>query len=84
MPDPVKVRHTLDGIAEGTHYLNLYSHIHYNTRNKLVIRQLQNEKLNFPNFCKTYARQNQKTNLIYLYIHLVETFAVILRLKIVF
>ena len=46
----------------------------YNTENKLVICQLQNAKSNFSRFCKVYARQNQKTNLIYLYIHLVETF----------
>ena len=46
----------------------------YNTENKLVICQLQNVKSNFPRLCKVYARQNQKTNLMYLYIHLVETF----------
>lgn len=28
VPDPLKVRHTLECIAEGTYYLNLYSHIH--------------------------------------------------------
>ena len=47
----------------------------YNTENKLMICPLQNAKLNFPKFCKVYAQQNQKANLIYLYIHLVETFA---------
>ena len=46
----------------------------YNTGNKLVICQLQNAKLNFPKLCKVYARQNQKPNLIYLYIYLVEAF----------
>ena len=46
----------------------------YNTENKLVTCQPQNTKLNFPRFCKIHGRQNQKTNLIYLYIHLVETF----------
>ena len=46
----------------------------YNTENKLVICLLQNAKSNFPRLCKAYARQNQKTNLMYLYIHLVETF----------
>ena len=46
----------------------------YNRENKLVICQLQNSKLNFPKLFKVCARQNQKTNLIYLYIHLVETF----------
>ena len=56
----------------------------YNTGNKLVIYQLQNTKLNFPKFCKMYALQNQKANLIYLYIHLIETFALILHSKIVF
>ena len=56
----------------------------YNTGNKLVISQLQNAKSNFLKSCKVYARQNQKTNLIDLYIHLVETFALILHSKIVF
>ena len=35
-------------------------------------------------FCKVYARQNQKTNMIYLYKHAVETFTLILLSKIVF
>ena len=56
----------------------------YNTGNKLVICQLQNAKLNFSKFCKVYARQNQKTNLIYLLITLVETFDLIVHSKIVF
>ena len=46
--------------------------------------QLQNAKSNVPKFCKVYARQNQKTNLIYLYIHLVKTFPLIFHSKIVF
>ena len=46
----------------------------YNTGKNLVIAQLQNAKSNFPKFCKVYARQNKKTNRIYLYLHLVETF----------
>ena len=62
----------------------LFEHIFTYLCNKLVMRQLQNAKLNFPKFCKIYAWQNQKTNLIYLYIHLVETFALILHSKIVF
>ena len=45
--------------------------------------QLQNAKSNFPKFCKVYA-QNQKTNLIHLHIHLVETIALILHSKVVF
>ena len=56
----------------------------YNTGNKIVICQLQTAKSNFSNFCKVYAGQNQKTNLIHLYIHLVETFALLLHSKIVF
>ena len=44
--------------------------------------QLQNEKPNFPKFCKLYA-QNQKTNLIHLHIHLVETIALIPHSKVV-
>ena len=54
-----------------------------NTGNKIVICQLQNAKSNFPKFCKVYA-QNQKTNLIHLHIHLVETIALILHSKDVF
>ena len=54
-----------------------------NTGNKIVICQLQNAKSNFPKFCKVYA-QNQKTNLIHLHIHLVETIALILHSKVVF
>ena len=54
------------------------------TGNKIVIWQLQNAKPNFPKFCKVYARQNQKTNLIHLHIHLVETIALILHSKVVF
>ena len=45
--------------------------------------QLQNAKLNFPKFCKVYA-QNQKTNLIHLHIHLLETIALILHSKVIF
>ena len=55
-----------------------------NTGNKIVIRQLQNAKSNFPKFCKVYAWQNQKTNFINLHIHLVETIALILLSKFVF
>ena len=52
---------------------------------KFLICQLQNAKSNFQNFCKLYfARQNQKTNLIHLHIHLVETIALILHSKVVF
>ena len=54
------------------------------TGNKIAICQLQNEKSNFPKFCKGYARQNQKANLIHLHIHLVETIALILLSKVVF
>ena len=39
-----------------------------NAGNKIVICQLQNAKSNFANFCKAYAQQNQKTNLIHLHI----------------
>ena len=56
----------------------------WNTGNKIVTCQLQNAKSNFPKFCKVYARQNQKTNLIHLHIHLVETIALILLSKVVF
>ena len=55
----------------------------YNTGNKIVICQLQNAKSNFPKFFKVYA-QNQKTNLIHLHIHSVETIALILHSKVVF
>ena len=56
----------------------------FNTGNKIVIFQLQNAKSNFPNFCKVYAPQNQKANLIHLHIHLVEAIALILHSKVVF
>ena len=56
----------------------------YNAGNKIVICQLQNAISNFPKFCSVCARQNQKTNLVHLYINLAETFALILNLKIVF
>ena len=56
----------------------------YNTGNKIVICQLQNAKSNFPKFCKVYARQNQKTNLVHLHIHIVETIALILHSKVAF
>ena len=55
-----------------------------NTGNKIVICLLQNENLNFPNFCKVYPRKNQKTNLIHLHIHLVETIALILHSRVIF
>ena len=55
-----------------------------NTGNKIVICQLKNAKSNFSKFYKVYARQNQKTNLIHLHIHLVETIALILLSKVVF
>ena len=49
-----------------------------------MICQLQNTKSKFPKFYKVYARQNQKTNLIHLHIHLVETIALIFLSKVVF
>ena len=55
-----------------------------NTGNEIVICQLQNAKSNFPKLCKVYAKQNQKTNLIYLHINLVETIALIFHPKVVF
>ena len=55
-----------------------------NTGNKIVICQLQNAKSNFPKFCKVFGRQNQKTNLMHLHIHLVETIVLILHSKVVF
>ena len=55
-----------------------------NTGKRIVTCQLQNAKSNFPKFCRVYARQNQKTNLIHLHIHLVETIALILLSKVVF
>ena len=55
-----------------------------NTGNKIVICLLQNENSSFPKFCKVYPRKNQKTNLIHLHIHLVETIALILHSKVVF
>ena len=48
--DLLKVRQTLDCVAADTNYMNIYSHIYVNTGN--VICQLQNEKSNFPKFCK--------------------------------
>ena len=52
--------------------------------NGWALCQLQNAKSNFPKFCKVYAQQNQKTNLIHLHINLVETIALILLSKVVF
>ena len=49
-----------------------------------MIYQLQKTKSNFPKFCKAYGPKNQKTNLLYLCLHLAETFALILHSKIVF
>ena len=75
--DPLKVRHMLAYIAEDT----ILSYIHIfmcNTGNEIVTCQLQNAKSNFPKFCKVFGRQNQKTNLMHLHIHLVETIALIL------
>ena len=63
------------------YYLNIYSYIQCNTESKTVIFQLQDAKLNFPKFCKVYVRQNQKTNLIYLHIRLVEAIALNLHSK---
>ena len=54
-----------------------------NTGKKFVICQLQNAKSNFSKLCKVYARQNQKTSLIHLNIHLVETIGLILLSKVV-
>ena len=54
-----------------------------NAGNQIMICQLQNAKSNFSKFCKVYARQNQKTNLIHLHIYLAETIALILYSKVV-
>ena len=56
----------------------------YSTGNKIVICQLQNANSNFSKFCKVYARKKSETNVVYLYIHLVGSFALILNSKIVF
>ena len=81
--DPLKVRQRLACIAEDT--ISTYIHIFMcNTGNKIIICQLQNAKSNFPKFCKVYAWQNQKTNLIHLHIHLVESMGLILHWKVVF
>ena len=81
--DPLQVSYRLAYIAEDT--IGTYIHLFMcNTGNKIVISQLQNSKSNFPKFCKVYARQNQKTNLIHLHIHLVETITLILHSKVVF
>ena len=81
--DPLKVRQRLACIAEDS----IWTYIHIFMRNsgqKFVICQQQNAKSNFSKFCKVYARQNPKTNLIHLNIHLVETIALILFSKVVF
>ena len=56
----------------------------YNTGNKILICQLQNAKSNFPKFFKVYARQKSQNKPGTLFMHLVETFALILNSKIVF
>ena len=68
--DPLKVRRTLYCVAANNNHLNTYSHIH--------VKQNLQSSSNFMH------GKNQKTNLVHLYIHLVETFASILSSKIVF
>ena len=56
----------------------------YNTGKKILICQIQNSKYNFPKFCNVYARQKSKTKPDAFTSALVETFALILNLKIIF
>ena len=60
LSDTLKVRHTLDCVAED---LTIRTYIYifmYNTENKIVICQLQNAKSDFPKFCEVYGRQKTK------------------------
>ena len=56
----------------------------HNTGNKLVICQSQMQNQIFQSSAKFMHGKIEKTNLIFLYIHLVETVALILHSKIVF
>ena len=73
----------LDCIAADTKYSNKIYIFMYDAGNKIVICQLQNEKSNFPKISKFIHGKKQNTNLVYLYIHLVETFALVLNSKII-
>ena len=60
LSDALKVRHTLDCVAED---LTIWTYIYIfmsNTENKLVICQLQNAKSDFSKFCEVYGRQKTK------------------------
>ena len=81
--DPLKVQHRLACIVGNIIWTYIHIFMCY-AGNKILICQLQNAKSNFQNFCKIYARQLQKTNLIHLHIYLVEAIALILHSKVVF
>ena len=55
-----------------------------NTGNKIVIDNYKMRCRIFQSSSRFVHSKNQKTNLVHLYINLVETFALILNLKIVF
>ena len=91
--NPLNVRHTLDCIATNTDYLSIHSQV-YGTQlcNKYLNRKQTRDvpatkcKIEFSKVLQSlYTEiQNQKSNLIYLFIHLVKVFVLILHSKIVF
>ena len=84
--DLLKVRHTLDCIAADTDFLNIYLHIYVLCINSDMLTAKW--KIEFTKVLQslcTYAPQkNQNINFAHLCTHLVENFASILNLKIVF
>ena len=68
---------------QGVRYVSFSENFTY-VLNGWALCSLQNAKSNFPKFWKVYARQNQKTNLIHLRIHLVEIIALFIHSKVIF
>ena len=84
--DPLKVRHTLDFIAADTDYLNIYLHIYVlciNSDMPTAKWKIEFTKV-LQSLCTYAPQKNQNINFAHLCTHLVENFASILNLKIVF
>ena len=84
--DLLKVRNTLECIAADTNCLNIYSHIYEEYRKQNHDIPTTKRKIKFYKVLQSLSTAKYKIQIWYIpiFIHLVETFALILISKIVF
>ena len=81
--DPLNIRYVLDYIAADNNYLNICSHIYVQCRKQNRDKPTTKCKIKFSKVLQSLYRTKSNTSDT-LYIHLVETFALILHSKIIF